>query len=419
MLALVAWCLAYVQDCPDCHRTPEVEPPVVALKVHTAQKAAESGLLVYDVVLTNRADAKAFDVKVKLELPDKTMLQKSSVEPVVQQNLLTWNVGTLPGNCQRSFQVTLKTTADGPVDACFRVSYEHGVCVTTTAACKPKSTVETLPVPKVAGQLSVQKIGPAKQGMGTPILYSITVTNSGKIPLQNVELDDIFPPNAVYVPNSADNNGQLMGPESKKMQWRLGTMLPGETRTVSFKVRPTQVGTYLNVANARGLDPDGQRVISKDSTATTDVSGMATLYMEVKDSVDPLFVGQPTMYTVLVRNTGTAPATNIRLQADVPPGMVVTRIGPVSEADASGYKAGEPRITFQSFTLEPRQEKVFTVEVRADRANLFRFRTTLTSDILDPNKPVMSEEETTNVVSERPPDSLTQEKPATGTLTKK
>lgn len=419
MLALVVWCLAFVQDCPDCNRAPEVDPPVVALKVLTANKADASGLLVYDVVLTNRSAAKAFDVKVKLELPEKTALHKSSFEPAVQQNLLTWNIGTMPGNCQRSFQVTLKTTSDGPIEACFRVSYEHGVCVTTTASCKPKDTVETLPKPKTAGQLTVQKIGPARQGMGIPILYSITVTNSGKSQLNNVELDDIFPPNAVYVPSSADNNGQLVGPESKKMQWRIGTMLPGDTRTVTFKVRPTQVGTYLNVANANGLDQDGQRVVSKDSTTTTDISGMATIYMEVKDSVDPLFVGQNTSYSVLVRNTGTAAATNIKLMAEIPAGMTVTDIGPISEANSSNYKAGEPRINFQTFKLEAREEKVFIINVRGNRENLFRFRTNLTSDVLDPNKPIMSEEETTNVVAEKPVDSLTMEKAPAGTLTKK
>lgn len=411
MLAFITLALALVGDCPDCDRSsPEVEPPVVSLRVLTAQKSTDTGLLRYEVVLTNRSTAKAFDVKVKLDLPDKTTLHASSIEPTRQQNLLIWNIGTMPGQCQRKLEVTLKTTADGPIETCFRVAYEHGVCVTTTAACKPptKADDEKLPPPKSAGQLSIVKIGPARQGMGTPILYSITVTNSGRVPLQDVQIDDIFPPNAVYVPGSADQNGQLQGPEGKKMQWRLGTMLPNESRTVTFKVRPTQVGTYLNVANAQGLDIDGQRVLSKDSTSTTDISGMATIYMEVKDTVDPLFVGGTTMYTILVRNTGTAAATNIHMIGEVPPGMSVLRIGPAPEADASAFRSGDQRINFANFTLLPRQEKTFSVEVRADRAALHRFRSTLTADVLDPSKPPLQEEETTTVVNEKPPDSQTR-----------
>jgi len=46
--------------------------------------------------------------------------------------------------------------------------------------------------------------------------------------------------------------------------------------------------------------------------------------------------------------------------------------------------------------------------VQALRAGLFRFRSTLSSDVLDPAKPPLVEEETTTVVTEKPPDSQTQ-----------
>jgi uncharacterized repeat protein (TIGR01451 family) len=305
--------------------------------------------------------------------------------------------------------VILKTTTDGPVTACFRISYEHGVCVTTTSACKPPGKEEEkLPPPKVTGSLSVQKLAPAMQGMGTPILYSITVTNTGRIPLQAVELSDLFPANAQYVQGSADQNGQLQGPESKKMLWRLGTLLPQETRTVTFKVRPTEVGTYVNVANAQGVDGDGQKVQSKDATATTTVSGMATIYLEVKDTVDPLFTGNNTMYTLLVRNTGTAPATGIRLLAEIPQGMSVNRIGPAPDADASGFRPGDQRVQFAAFTLQPKEEKVFSIDVKTGREALYRFRASLTADMLDPAKSPLIEEETTTVVNEKPIDSQTK-----------
>lgn len=415
MLAFVTLAIAFSGDCPDCDRqTPDVEPPVVVLRVLTAQKATASGLISYEVILTNRSAAKALDVKVKLDLPEKTTLHASSMEPARQQNLLTWNIGDMPGQCQRKLEVTLKTTADGPVQACFRVAYEHGVCVTTTAACKPpgKAEEEKLPVPKTAGQLTVIKMAPAKQGMGVPIFYSITVTNSGRIPLRDVEVDDMLPPNASFVQNSADNNGQLQGPESKKLQWRLGMMQPGDTRTVTFKVRPNQEGTYLNVASAHAQDEDGQRVQSKDSTTTTIVSGMATIYMEVKDTNDPVLIGGDnkglTTYTILVRNTGNAAATNIRVIGDVPPGMVVTHVGPSQTMDAPDFQVGMQRVNFASFNLLPRQERTFSIDVRAEKPNLYKFRATLTSDILDPAKPPLQEEETTTVVNEIPLGSQTK-----------
>lgn len=397
--------LANSDFCPDCGNAPDVEPPVLALKVLAPQKATDTGLIHYRLIVSNRSAAKAFDVKVKLDLPDKTTLQGSKPDTEKQQNTIVWPIGTMPGQCQRIIDLTLKSDLNGPLDVCFRISYEHGVCVTTSASCKKPGVDENLPTPKTTGKLSVLKIAPAKQGMGTPILYSITVTNTGKLPLRDVVLNDVFPPNAVYVQNSADFNGQHLGAESKKMQWQLGTMLPGEVRTVTFKVRPMQVGMYLNVANANGVDPDGAKVISPDSTSTTDVSGMATLYMEVKDSVDPLFIGQETQYSILIRNTGTAAATNIRLLSEIPVGLHVTGIKPETESDASGFRANDPRVNFAPFALQPGQEKTLVIRVKADRENLFRFRCTLNADSLDPAKGPLIEEETTTVVNEKPPGS--------------
>jgi uncharacterized repeat protein (TIGR01451 family) len=408
MLAFLTLVLALQSDCPDCGPGQAVDPPVVALRVHAPQKGAATGEITYRVLAINRARAKAFDVKVKLDLPEKTTLSKASVDPEKQGNTLIWAIGTMPGECERGFEVTLKTTNEGPIDACFRISYEHGVCVTTTTACKPPSKEEKLPPPKVTGSLSVEKIAPAMQGMGTPILYSLTVKNTGRIPLQSVELSDLFPANAQYVQGSADQNGQLAGPESKKMTWRLGTLLPQETRTVTFKVRPMEIGTFVNVASAQGIDGDGQKVQSKDATATTTISGMATIYLEVKDTVDPLFTGNNTMYTLLVRNTGTAQASGIRLVADIPQGMSVNRIGPAPDADASGFRPGDQRVQFAAFTLQPKEEKVFSIDVKANAKSLYRFRATLTADMLDPAKPPMIEEETTTVENEKPIDSQTK-----------
>ena len=417
ILSLLA---SFVQSgyCPDCApNSPDIEPPVMVLKVLAPQKATDTGLVHYRVIVTNRSAAKAFEVKVKLDLPEKTSLQVSKPEAEKQQKTLIWNLGTMPGQCERIIDLTLKSEMNGPLEACFRVAYEHGVCVTTSSSCKKPGVDEGLPPPKTTGQLTVLKIAPARQGMGTPILYSITVTNSGRVPLREVELNDLFPANAVYVQNSADSGGQPASPEGKKMLWRLGAMLPGEVRTVTFKVRPMQVGTFLNVANARGQDPDGQPVISKDSTSTTDVSGAATIYMEVKDTADPVFVGQETQYTMLIRNTGTAAATNIRVLAEVPVGLSVTGIKPEADADASGFRSGEQRINFAPFVLQPGQEKLVTIRVKADKAALHRFRTTLTADSLDPNKGPLVEEETTTVVNERPPDSMTKlQIPSTGEL---
>jgi uncharacterized repeat protein (TIGR01451 family) len=396
---------------PDCVAgSANVEPPIVAMRVLTAGKSDGSGMIEYRLVLTNRSATTAFGVQVRTELPSGSAFAESRpVEPDRQQNMLTWLIGTMPGHSERVLLVKLRAKADGPVETCFRVAFEHGVCVTTQASCKPPSprAEEQLPLPKMTWQLSVVKVAPARQGLGTPILYSLTVTNSGRLPIRDIELDDLFPANAAYVPGSASDNGQVVGTEGKKLVWKIPALLPQETHTFTFKVRPSIAGIYLNAAHARGIDPDGQTVLSKDATSTTEVSGAATIYMEVRDLVDPIFVNDATQYRILVRNTGNAPATNIKVVIDVPDGLAITKIGPKPDADASGHKQGDQRINLPAFSLQPHTDKEFTVEVQAQRAGLFRFRSTLSSDSLDPAKPPLVEEETTTVVNEKPPDSQT------------
>jgi uncharacterized repeat protein (TIGR01451 family) len=385
-----------------------VEPPVVALKVLAPEKAAPSGHVGYRVLVKNFSPTKAFGVQVRFDLPEGATFVESDPKPDQAQKTLIWSLGQLTGKAEREIKVLLQTKLEGPFDACFRVAFEHGVCVTTQGVCKPPMPPEEkLPPPKATAKLSVVKTAPAAQGMGTPIAYSINVVNDGPVTLRGVEVEDLLPPRSTYVPGSADHNGQLVAAENKKLLWRLGTLLPRESRTVTFKVRANEVGTFLNVARARGLDPDGQPVTSQDSTATTQISGAATLYMEVRDSRDPLFVSEETSYSITIRNTGTAPAANIRVVADVPPGLTVKRMSPPDDPGATAFRPGEARIAFGAFTLQPGESKSFEVGVQVQQPGVWRFRTTLTSDVIDPAKGSLIEEETTSAENEKPPDSLT------------
>jgi len=399
--------------CSNCGPTAEVEPPVVALKVLVPDNAHASGQVPYRVLVANRSGATAFGVQVRLDLPEGATLQESDPRPEQVRNSLIWSLGHMPARCEREIRVLLKTKAEGPIDACFRVAFEHGVCVTTQASCKkPEGSAppeERLPPPRSSARLAVVKTGPAAQSMSTPVAYSINVVNEGEVTLREVEVEDLIPPGSTYLPGSADNNGQLAGPESKKVVWRLGTLLPRESRTLTFKVRATAAGTLLNIARGRAVDPEGRPVSSQDSAATTQITaGAAMLYMEVRDSRDPLFVSEETTYSILVRNPGTAPAPNIRLQADVPAGMVVRRISPADDSGAVAYRAGEPRVTFAAFTLQPGQERRFEITAQAVQPGVMRFRSTLTSEALDPAKGPIIDEETTTVVSEKPPDAISR-----------
>jgi uncharacterized repeat protein (TIGR01451 family) len=96
--------------------------------------------------------------------------------------------------------------------------------------------------------------------------------------------------------------------------------------------------------------------------AAIEIVGVAALQMSVKDSSDPVAVGQRVTYTVRVKNAGTRAAKQVRVSAEVPEALRPTRgTGPGAAATVAG-----PKVTFPAVdALAPGAEATFVIEAEA------------------------------------------------------
>ena len=451
--------------------------PTVALRVRVPATAAAGQDLEYHLHVENRSQAAAHHVLVRDPLPANARFVRAVPEPAEKEPELRWRLGTLEPCAGREIVLVLAPTGTGDVQNCARVQFEHGECVRTriTGAAKPAAppgltltktgpaqallydvvpyrltvtnaastaaagvtltdtlpeglepsgtkaplkwdlgtlepgqtrTVEYQAIAKKAGRwtnravltsaagerreastavvvgaagLELTKSGPARRYLNRPATYQVTVRNAGTMPATGVVVTDVLPEKAAFV--SASEGGRREGGE---VRWSLGTLAPGARRTVQVVLRAATAGEVVNRATATA-----DRDLKAEAQAATLFEAATGVTVDVDEQEDPVAVGAETKYTITVVNQGAGPVTRLVVRATVPEQMDVQgATGP------SAFRREGRQVVFEPITLQPRDEKVYEVSVKAVRAGDVRFTVDLTADQLTAG-PVHREESTT------------------------
>ncbi len=201
-------------------------------------------------------------------------------------------VGTLPVGGQKTFNVELKATRMG--------EFTNTACATADRNCYAQSSAT---VKVVAPELELMAVGPADGYICTTVPYQITVTNKGNSPAQDVIVTDCIS-GAAKIEKVSDNGKVSKG---NRVAWALGTLNPGESRTLCLWLSSTvegQIGSEFAVT-ARCADP-------KKANHCLNLIGVPGVLTSVKDNCDPVIVGGQVTYTITASNTGSRDATNLR-----------------------------------------------------------------------------------------------------------
>src|SRR5262249_42770007 len=153
----------------------------------------------------------------------------------------------------------------------------------------------------------------------------------GTASARNVVLSDPLPEQMTFV--SATAGGQVGG---NQVKWQLGTLGPGATRKGGVVLKPKGAGRVRNPAIVTA-----DRGLTDEADVETHFVGVSALETELRDTDDPVEVGAESSYVITARNTGMVPATNVRIDAVVPPEMEIRRV----QGPADHRKYGQ-RITF-------------------------------------------------------------------------
>jgi uncharacterized repeat protein (TIGR01451 family) len=163
----------------------------------------------------------------------------------------------------------------------------------------------------------------------------------------------------------------------------LGTLAPGESRTVDFNLRMQREGEMKITASA-----SAECASPVETSLATNIATLPALRLEVVDVEDAIKIGDNVVYRIMVTNQGTGDDQDIRIVATLPDEETF-----VSATGASNAKADGQVLTFEPVsTLEPQKTAEWRVEAKANRPGDVRFEVKMTSKSL--TKPAVETEPT-------------------------
>ncbi|MFN5850238.1 MAG: hypothetical protein ACK44Q_00265, partial [Pirellulaceae bacterium] len=151
--------------------------------------------------------------------------------------------------------------------------------------------------------LQVQKVAPEEVQVGQKTSFTLRVRNLGTSAAEDVVLVDRVPKHTRLESTSPPSQTS----EDGLLQWSLGRLMPGDERTVTIELVPTEEGEIGSVASVS---------FSSLASART-VSTLPRL--EVTQNADPnVRVGDRMQIQIAVTNRGTGTAKNVSLEVDLP-----------------------------------------------------------------------------------------------------
>ena len=286
----------------------------------------------YEIIVRNPGATAAQFVRVQDKLPENLRYLGSEPSGEMQAGQLLWNLGTMEPGAQRRIEVQVQATGDGEV------------LTTATATCSARTNLRT----KVSQpKLSLVKKGPETAQVGDKVKFELVVSNLGSGPAEKVLLRDKMPAGLQHPAQRAP--GEVIEAD-------LGTVAPGQTKTIDMSATAIQPGRFVNEAS---ISATGMTEVKAQAVViVNDVS--LSLRKSGPDQANP---NQELEYALVVTNTGAASAANVKLIDTLPEGLAF-----VSASDGGIHDTKTHVVQWDVASLPPGQSKTFSVRVKAAKS---------------------------------------------------
>jgi len=192
----------------------------------------------------------------------------------------------------------------------------------------PATASVTTTVSHPWGELLLDKAGPAAALINSQIVYVLTCQNSSSVTLTDVTVADVLPAGLAFVSASPAPDVAT----APLLQWSLGTLAPGETRSITVTTtapsNPTSV-TNTALASARQL------TLTTALRSTQVITQAAILRVSKAASASHVNVGDTLVYTLHYSNIGNQTATGVVLTDTLPAGITAVAANPPWTSAAS------------------------------------------------------------------------------------
>ena len=158
--------------------------------------------------------------------------------------------------------------------------------------------------------------------VGLNFNYKPVITNTGNAAATNVVLFDTLPIQVTFTAASASQGSCSFDPLLRQVTCNLGTIGIGGTVNVQITVKPRNEGTLNNTADITGDQWDPATGNSSASVNGLPAIKQTDLSVQKTGAPNPIFVGQSTTYTMVVKNNSTVTvATGVVLTDTLPASM--------------------------------------------------------------------------------------------------
>ncbi|MBU7009885.1 MAG: DUF11 domain-containing protein [Theionarchaea archaeon] len=316
-----------------------IEPSLTIDKQGSITEGLPGTTIHYTITVQNTGTSPAYDVDIQDVVPAGLILDTGSITSTpladttfVVGNIITWEYIIIPVGGT----VILEYDAVIPPE---------GGVFTNTATITEYSTLLGVSVyervyPPISDQWTVRAPGtdivkitlntavniPSPGGI---VYFELTITNTGDMRLDPVQLIDIVPDGLTYRPGTSIVSGIPYEPDSivdnpdgtQTLTWlNIGGMDPGDTIIVTFEVEvdPGRVGTFVNRAIVIGTSVIGDVSDEDDSPV-----GVAAPAITITKSVFPSTVrpGNQVLFTLVITNTGEVPLDPVQVVDNLPVGL--------------------------------------------------------------------------------------------------
>lgn len=172
--------------------------------------------------------------------------------------------------------------------------------------------------------LMIEKIYPTTVTVGQPFDYVIRATNISSNSLDNVTVNEAVPSNFTL---------QSATPQGNNGVYNLGSLTPGESKLITLKGAAASVAPINSCASA------------SYTTALCSTINVVQPALAITKTLTPesILTCQPINMVIEVRNTGTGPATNVRVRDSLPAGLTLASGGSTLDEAIGTLAPGETR----------------------------------------------------------------------------
>jgi hypothetical protein len=315
----------------------------------------------------------------------------SGLEHAVAPSPIRRNVGEIPAGQTKSIGLTFTVRAPGRQCHSLEVTADGGLTAKAEGCVTAKGVAAAI---EETTSIKLAKTGPEKMKLGERALFKIEVTNTGDKPILGLKVTESWrgglKPIQATAGNVSSGPNEITWNYDKPLQ--PGTTVPFE---IQYEAATAEPDSCSRATAAAGDDTAADEVcveISEADAAKAPAGATIVankLSVIVADRIDPVPVGTPYSYRIVVRNDGALAQNDIVLVVELPESLNLESI----HAPVDAQKVKGPTLRFPAVRrLDPKQLVSYELNVTAKIAGRIVIRAAATSQAI--TEPVVAQHDT-------------------------